>query len=336
MSQKSTFFSSINGDRAYNAQDWAEHIKAYFTNGVFNNSLKVVENNSMSVIVQAGNANIEGYRYINTDDLTLNIDNADGVLDRIDNIVLRWDFIEREITAKVIKGAFALNPIAPELIRNATTYDLRLAKVYVQHGIVEIQTENIEDTRHITNDCGDVVSTVQTINTDNIFLQYQAAFMNWLDSIKDVLDGDTAGNLLNLIYNRTSTTPITITNDSELNDIVNGGTYRILNSTTGDKYVLTVINHENNADSRITQIKYDVEMWNTMVTESMNMPTYIPGHSYESPVFDYFAIRSRGACGIDEYNGYQRTGEWSTWAEYKASSILGNVSKLEYEVVEEF
>ena len=35
--EKYTFFNDVDDDRAYFAEDFARHLAAYFTNGVFNN-----------------------------------------------------------------------------------------------------------------------------------------------------------------------------------------------------------------------------------------------------------------------------------------------------------
>ena len=71
----------------------------------------------MTVKIPAGRAWINGYYYHNDSELTLTIDNADGVLNRIDVVVLRWDVNARSITAQVIKGTPASNAMAPAITR---------------------------------------------------------------------------------------------------------------------------------------------------------------------------------------------------------------------------
>lgn len=205
--EKYTFFNDVDDDRIYFAEDFARHLATYFTNGVFNNGCKVFsENDDMSVNVNIGSANINGYRYDNDAIKVLNIDNADGVLNRIDNIVIRWDLTNRIITAQVIKGTFAEKPIAPDLVRTSTMYDLRIAKVSVPAGTTTITTDLITDTRFKTSDCGNVISTVQTPNTEELFIQFEKIFNNtinsmngdfdeWFNKIKNQLSTDAAGNL---------------------------------------------------------------------------------------------------------------------------------------------
>ena len=171
--EKSSFFNSISGDRKYYAEDWAEFLTVFFTNGIFNNELQVKANSDMTI--KAGNANINGYRYINTNELIKSIDVADGVLDRIDNVVIRLDLTNRLISAQIIKGTPAETPTAPNLVRDTTTYDLRIATVSIPHGTETITQNLITDTRFITSDCGNVIETVETPDTEELFIQLQAA-----------------------------------------------------------------------------------------------------------------------------------------------------------------
>lgn len=213
--EKFSFFNDINDDRVYYAEDFARHLKKYFTNGIFNNELKVIANNDMTITIKEGDANIEGYRYTNTGDLVKTIDNADGTLNRIDNVVLRLDLTNRLISAQIIKGTFEDKPVAPELVRTSTIYDLRIAKISIPAGTTTITQDLITDTRFITSDCGNVISTVQTPDTENLFIQMQTLFEKqinelnnnfeiWFDSIKNQLDSDAAGNLQNQINNLNS------------------------------------------------------------------------------------------------------------------------------------
>lgn len=159
--EKFSFFNSINGDRASYAEDFARHLKKYFTNGIFNNELKVIANNDMTITIQEGDANIEGYRYTNTGDLIKTIETADGTLKRIDNVVVRLDLTNRLISAQIIKGTFSDNPSAPALVRSSTIYDIKLAEIYVGASVTSITQSNITDTRFEESVCGVVASTVE-------------------------------------------------------------------------------------------------------------------------------------------------------------------------------
>lgn len=198
--EKFSFFNDVDGDRVYYAEDFARHLATYFTNGIFNNGCQVLANtNDMSVNVSIGSANINGYRYDNDSIKTLAIENADGVLNRIDNIVIRWDLTNRTITVQVVKGTFADNPVAPDLVRTSTIYDLRIAKINVPAGTTTITQDLIEDTRFNDSECGNVISTVQTPSFEDIYIQFTTEFDDWFNDIKGKLDGDIAGNLQNQI-----------------------------------------------------------------------------------------------------------------------------------------
>ena len=205
MSEKSSFFDSVNADRVYYAADWALHMAQYFTNGIFNNGLSVVSNNDMSVTVNIGDANISGYRYKNDSQKVINVANADGILNRIDNVVIRLDIPNRQITTEIITGTFAEEAVAPALVRGTSIYDLRITQ------------DLITDCRFNSNDCGNVICAVQSPDFTNILNQYEALwnslitekegnfeqwfeektqnFAVWFEKIKNQLSGDIAGKL---------------------------------------------------------------------------------------------------------------------------------------------
>lgn len=228
--EKCSFFNDVNDDRVYYAEDWARHLKKYFTNGIFNNECNVLANDDMTITIKEGDANIEGYRYTNTGDLVKTIEMADGTLNRIDNVVLRLDLTNRLISAQIIKGTFADKPVAPELVRTSTIYDLRLAKISIPAGTTTITQDLITDTRFITSDCGNVISTVQTPDTENLFIQMQTLFEKqinelnnnfetWFDSMKNQLSSDAAGNLQNQINNLNSNKADNATYDLDSNNL---------------------------------------------------------------------------------------------------------------------
>ncbi|WP_243249728.1 hypothetical protein [Clostridium botulinum] len=193
--EKSSFFNAIidqNGtpDRAYLAEDFAKYFSTFIGNGVFPNpanQLQVVAvDNNMQIRIKAGFAWINGYMYQNTDDYILKLDPADGVLNRIDRIALRLDFLERKIKAVIKKGQYGSNSIAPVLQRNADAYEIAIADVYVRAGVISIMQSNITDTRLNSNVCGIVHGVIQQADTTEIFRQFQA----WFNEQKNIHEGD--------------------------------------------------------------------------------------------------------------------------------------------------
>ena len=136
--EKSSFFNSVSGDRKYKAEDWASYFASFIGNGVFpvpSTGLQVVAGNGMQVTVKAGKAWINGYFYDNTSDLSLTLATADGVLNRIDRVVVRWDLTNRLISVKVKSSSPSASPSAPNIERDADIYELALADIYVGAGV---------------------------------------------------------------------------------------------------------------------------------------------------------------------------------------------------------
>ena len=200
MAEKSTFFNSVSGDRKYKAEDMAAHFAKLITNGVFpsGTQLQVTEDAGMRLIVSAGSAWINGYAYHNDNDFTLDFDAADGVLNRIDRVVVRWSRLNRAINLAIVKGTPASTPIAPAVTRTADNWELGIATVAINAGTTTITQSMITDTRLDSNVCGFVSSLIQP-DTSGWFAQFGSAFNTWFETIEDVLDENTAGNLLNLI-----------------------------------------------------------------------------------------------------------------------------------------
>lgn len=247
--EKSSFFNSVSGDRKYKAEDWASYFGSFIGNGVFpipSTGLQVVAGNGMQITVKAGRAWINGYFYDNTSDLALTLATADGVLNRIDRIVVRWDLTNRLISVKVKSSSYSASPSAPAVERDADIYELALADVYVGAGVTAITGSKITDKRLDTSLCGVVAAVVDQIDTEAFnaqleawFEEYQSdsaeqynalvSYMNslklqgntqydaleqyfadfkveaqtdfdtWFAGLQDVLDENTAGNLLNMI-----------------------------------------------------------------------------------------------------------------------------------------
>ncbi|WP_416175983.1 hypothetical protein [Clostridium sp.] len=123
---------------------------------------------------------------MNDADLILPIDVADGVLNRIDRIVLRLDIEGRAINAVVKKGTFASSPVAPDLQRDADAYELGIADILVSAGAVSVTQANITDLRLNNELCGIVHGTVEQVDTTTLFNQY----LTWLQEKKTQYDND--------------------------------------------------------------------------------------------------------------------------------------------------
>ncbi len=261
MAEQSGIFPSVNGDRRYFTSFFAEYFADFISNGIYPNpstQCQVLANNDMTVTLKPGNAYINGYRYKNDSDLILSIDNADGVLKRIDRIVLRHTVLNREIKAYVKKGTFASSPVAPALQRDADVWELGAADVYVANGAVSIFQGNITDLRLNNTYCGIVHGVIDKVDGETLFIQFQDLFNTWLDTLKNVLDGDTAGNLLNLINNNTSDITVHTTAIGNIqSDYIRQSGYGIT-AGTANTYALTLSPNPTLTDGLCITVKINV------------------------------------------------------------------------------
>lgn len=185
MAQECGFFNAQMAgeepDRVYLAEQFAAYFSSFIGNGIFGKSMQQLSvlaqtSANMSVKVLSGQGWINGWWYRNTDEYTLNFDVADGVLNRIDRVVLRWGNQERTMWLHVIKGTASNTPVAPPIVRNADYYDLGLATIAIDKGIVRITQAQITDTRLDKNLCGLVTGVVDQIDTTNLYNQFTTYF----------------------------------------------------------------------------------------------------------------------------------------------------------------
>lgn len=174
-------------DRVYLAAQFAAYFASFIGNGVYaehSNQLQVVAmpTPQMQVGVEKGQGWINGYWYENTDTMYLPIEVADGVLNRIDSIVLRLGFAERNMWLMVKKGTPAVSPTAPEVTRTADYYDLQLATVSIPASSIRITQAQIQDTRMNQDVCGWVTGVVEQLDTTTLFNQFETYFQEFKEN----------------------------------------------------------------------------------------------------------------------------------------------------------
>ena len=127
--------------------------------------------------------------------LTLNVDMADAVLDRIDRVIVEWPTTNYvglpEI--KILKGTPGSNAAAPTLTNNSTVRQISLARVAVGAGITAVTASMITDERLDPAACG-LVTDGLSIDTTTINAQYTAL----LDSLAQKLAALEAGTAVEL------------------------------------------------------------------------------------------------------------------------------------------
>lgn len=166
MAEYSRFFDHIDGDRSYNADDFAEYFRQVLTSGILNGgeNLQVYVNGTDRIArIKPGKAWIEGYFYKLTEELELPLDEAHGTYDRIDRIVVRLNTNteERNIKAYVKTGSPASTPQPPAVTREGDIFEISLAQIKVIHNTTAVPTGNVTDERLDPNVCGLVNSLIQ-------------------------------------------------------------------------------------------------------------------------------------------------------------------------------
>lgn len=189
-------------DRIYYADQFAYYFSKFISNGVYIDpatQLKVTSKGELKLNVAVGDAFINGYWYKNDENFELQLAQANGSLPRIDRIVLRWDSLTRYINLAILQGNPAATPSARDLTRNADTWELGLADIYIERGVLSISDANITDLRPDRTYCGYVAGVVNQIDTTNLFAQFTDAFEQYYE--KQVTASDKFSSDLAKKYN---------------------------------------------------------------------------------------------------------------------------------------
>ena len=189
-------------DRIYYADQFAYYFSKFISNGVYINpatQLKVTSKGELKLNVAVGDAFVNGYWYKNDENFEMQLAQANGALPRIDRVVLRWDSITRYINLAILQGNPAAAPSAKNLTRNADTWELGLADVYIERGALSISDANITDLRPDRTYCGYVAGVVNQIDTTNLFAQFTDAFEQYYE--KQVTTSDKFSSDLAKKYN---------------------------------------------------------------------------------------------------------------------------------------
>ena len=307
MAEQSGFFDAhlVNGeyDRTYLAEHFAKYFSSFIGNGIFggkSNELIVRENESpnMGVRVLSGKAFIDGYWYENDDELALSIDIADGVLNRIDAIVLRWNHSERTIRAAIKKGVPGTNPVIPALQRDNDYYELKLADIYIKAGATKITQTDIFDKRLNTDECGLVIGIVQQLDAEEFGIQLdsyisdfiaqhnewsdttQADFEKWINDTKSSYNTwftqfkSSSTNSVNILLDESElkVNNLITTKTAEINTVIANAQQRFddviddLEKVAADNDIASIVLDVSNLKTDNTQNKQDISTLKTDVS----------------------------------------------------------------------
>lgn len=188
MSLSYGFYNSHDHDRVYNATQMSQLFDGIITDGVFYNvgerfMVKAVSS-SHAVTVGTGRAWFNSTWTYNDSDYTINIEESEIQLNRIDAIVLEVnanDSVRRNYL-KVVKGTPATNPVNPNLTNTKFVHQHALAYVRIPANSTKILQSNI--TINVgTSTCPYVTGPLKTINADDLLAQWKDQAQQQHDNI---------------------------------------------------------------------------------------------------------------------------------------------------------
>lgn len=228
MSVTCGFYNSLNGDRKYNAIQMGRIFDGLISDGVFatvGNALTVKAATGNTVNVDTGKAWFNRTWTVNDAILPLELPEADILLDRIDAVILEVNAssMVRQNKIKFLKGTASSTPVRPSLENSEEVHQYPLCYIYRKYGATAITQADITPMVGST-ETPFVTAMLQTVSLDillgkwqdelNQFVNNQTQeidkwvaneekeFNEWFAGLKDVLDGNVAGNLLNLIQTK--------------------------------------------------------------------------------------------------------------------------------------
>ena len=123
--------------------------------------------------------------------LTLTNDVADGVLGRIDRIVVTWETTNYVALPKVsiLKGIASGSPVAPELTNNSTMRQISLARINVPAGTLRIEPSMITDERLDATVCGIVTESI-SVDTSMANAQLNELLKRIEENLTEIVSGE--------------------------------------------------------------------------------------------------------------------------------------------------
>ena len=174
---------------SYNAQDVMKYY-AGRNSGVFEtgDNLKVSANGGLELRINTGMGwlakdYVASVAFWNDSVEYLMVEAGHDTYDRIDLVVVSWNFIQQEQNPKLIirKGTPASSPAVPSLINDSSTIEIALARINVAKGAITLSNSNVVDLRGNDTYCP-MVYDEQTIRN---------AFVNcvgYADGVKKISD----------------------------------------------------------------------------------------------------------------------------------------------------
>jgi hypothetical protein len=169
MTQVSFPFDSSEG---IGETEWTEMVQHFSDTGIMPkqlNELKVYADSSgMQVKVNSGVAFIKGNYYKSDAQETLPIGASNGSNPRIDRVILRVDWIENQTRLHVLQGVPAVSPVAPALTQNTGRWEISLAQIRVDAGVLTIASDKVTDERYMVEKFENRIIASANVNSSGV------------------------------------------------------------------------------------------------------------------------------------------------------------------------
>lgn len=309
MGTYANFYNSDNGDRVYDADSFSEWLRPFFKTGVFNGELQVMTSSGMEVIVDTGNAFIEGKLKKFDSQTTLTIEQASANSTRIDSVICRRNDTDRDFTLMIVKGT----TVAPLPVRENGIYDIVLAHITVPASAVEIKQENITDTRMNADICGWVVSNVEEVDFSQVTAQWAdyianfeadelQAFNEWFDTIKGHLSTDQAGSLQLQIdeqANKIATNTANISaNKADITSLQQTTQTNTSDIATNKSDIQAIMTHDDEQDAIIATNTSNIATNTTEIANLKKAPTITLGTTWTQDTTNGYYTQTVSLSGI--------------------------------------
>lgn len=243
------FYNSVDGDRKYDATQFASLFDGVITDGVVaavGDFFATTPGGGMVVNVGSGRAWFNRTWTYSDAKIPLTLDASDLLYDRIDAVVLEIDtsVAVRDNSIKVVKGTPAQEPTNPVLTNEGDIYQYALAYVRVKASSIEVGAGDI--TINVGKEgCPFVTSIVETPELEVLFAQWDAQFKEWFKNVQSQLEGDIAANLQRQIdSNKTAIDDLRQDTDDKIEKLTSDDTLTIgdllytARTTVGKKFLL--------------------------------------------------------------------------------------------------
>ncbi|MBO5715102.1 MAG: hypothetical protein J6S23_01760 [Clostridia bacterium] len=180
----------------YDAHD-AETYLCTRTSGVFSaeNNFAISVSGTRQVTVSPGiawinNGEFKGKSVVSTAPENITIPSADGSLNRIDLLVLRFDVSTNKTIFAIKSGVPAVSPVSPKPSKESAIYELGLYTIYISAGSVNVIESDISSVMLDESYCGVMRDAVTGLPTAQIQKQAEELIEEIRQSLGDVVSAD--------------------------------------------------------------------------------------------------------------------------------------------------